>query len=102
MKRLPSNRLSHLAIGATFPTEAQKKARAELEAEQAEQAKAAELIEIHKGEEIARVLQLRRSTEHPDRWNTTHGTKTSLGLARTLRGLLGEEGEYLNPHKAKS
>ena len=43
-----------------------------------------------RGREIARVLQLKparddnRKRYNPERYETTHGTKTALGLFRTL------------------
>lgn len=37
------------------------------------------------GEAIAEALHLRRDQEHKDRWRTTWGSKTSLGLYLTLR-----------------
>jgi hypothetical protein len=40
------------------------------------------------GSDIANALGLRRDREHPDRWVTGWGSKTSLGLAITLRHLL--------------
>jgi hypothetical protein len=46
--------------------------------------------EIKSGAEIARILQLKpaRDDQHkrykPERYETTHGTKTALGLFRTL------------------
>ena len=46
-----------------------------------------------RGQEIARVLQLKPARDNgrrykPERFNTTHGTKTALGLYRTLERLL--------------
>lgn len=47
-----------------------------------------------RGQEIARVLQLKHARDQngkrykPERYNTTHGTKTALGLFRTLEHLL--------------
>jgi len=49
-----------------------------------------EKIEFERGEEIARVLMLKRDPEHKDRWQTTHGSKTSIGLARTMQGILSD------------
>lgn len=43
------------------------------------------------GAELARVLKLRRDTDHKDRWQTTHGTKTDLGLWRTIAGIVDEK-----------
>lgn len=37
-----------------------------------------------KGEAIAKALGLRRDPEHADRYKTAWGSKTALGLARTL------------------
>lgn len=36
------------------------------------------------GEAIAHALHLRRDPEHRHRWQTTWGSKTSIGLARTV------------------
>lgn len=54
--------------------------------------------EIKRGEEIARVLHLKQAlyydgTSRGKRWNparyyTTHGTKTALGLFRTVQCLV--------------
>ena len=50
--------------------------------------------EIKRGVEIARVLKLKVAKDSngkrykPDRYDTTHGTKTALGLFRTLEGLV--------------
>jgi len=47
-----------------------------------------------RGREIARVLQLKpardgnRKRYTPERYETTHGTKTALGLFRTLEHLI--------------
>jgi len=40
------------------------------------------------GLELARVFQLRRSRTHADRFDTTHGNKTAVGLARTAAAIL--------------
>lgn len=46
--------------------------------------------ETKRGVEIARILQLKPTKDDkgkrysPERYNTTHGTKTALGLFRTL------------------
>ena len=40
------------------------------------------------GDDIARALHLRRDPDHDDRWQTDWGTKTSLGLYRTLKAML--------------
>ena len=53
--------------------------------------------ETRRGIEIARVLMLKIAKNDkgkryaPDRYNTTHGTKTALGLFRTLEYLIGKE-----------
>jgi hypothetical protein len=50
--------------------------------------------EIKKGEEIVRLLQLKLVRDennkrfNPERYNTTHGTKTALGLYRTLESMI--------------
>lgn len=50
--------------------------------------------ETNRGLEIARVLCLKIARDSngkrfkPDRYNTTHGTKTALGLFRTLEHLV--------------
>ena len=50
--------------------------------------------EIDAGLAIARILQLRRDPDHPaTRWQTTWGTKTNLGLFRTVARLIDEARE---------
>lgn len=41
-----------------------------------------------KGEAIAKALHLRRDPDHADRYQTEWGSKTALGLARTLMSQL--------------
>jgi hypothetical protein len=36
------------------------------------------------GDDLAAGLNLRRDTEHRDRWNTGYGSKTNIGLARMM------------------
>lgn len=40
------------------------------------------------GEKMAKVLMLKKSKTHKDRWKTVYGNKTSLGLFRTLKGMI--------------
>ena len=57
------------------------------------------------GEEIARILQL-KEVRHPEtgkrytpaRYETTHGSKTALGLARTLAGVFLQASGQWNPN----
>lgn len=57
------------------------------------------------GEEIARVLHLKEA-RHPEtrkrytpaRYETTHGSKTALGLARTLAGVFLQVSGQQNPN----
>lgn len=51
-----------------------------------------EAEETRRGELIAEVLGLRRNPREQDRWLTTWGTKTSIGLFRTMKRLV-EEGK---------
>jgi hypothetical protein len=44
--------------------------------------------EAQRGALLAEVLKLRRDREHPDRWQTTWGTKTDLGLFRIVERIL--------------
>ncbi len=44
------------------------------------------------GAELARVLQLQRDEDHPDRWQTTGGNKTNKGIARTVSAIITAEG----------
>ena len=48
--------------------------------------------EIRRGELIAEVLCLRRSPREQDRYLTAWGTKTDLGLFRTVKRII-EEGK---------
>jgi hypothetical protein len=41
-----------------------------------------------KGAMIAQLLSLRHSREHADRYDTSQGTKTDLGLYRTVKGII--------------
>jgi hypothetical protein len=45
------------------------------------------------GAKLAEVLQLRRDKDRPDRWQTTWGSKTNKGLARTVQCIIEEGGE---------
>ena len=45
------------------------------------------------GEEWAQFFNLKKSKEHPDRYEMTGGTKTALGVYRTVRGLVKISGE---------
>ena len=42
------------------------------------------------GAVLAEVLRMQRDPEHYDRWITTIGTKTNIGLARTIRRIMTE------------
>lgn len=42
------------------------------------------------GLRIATILKLRRDHEHKDRWQTTWGTKTNLGLFRSFVRIVDE------------
>lgn len=54
------------------------------------------------GAMFATALNLKRDREHRDRWQTDWGTKTNIGLARTIAAMLETEGErFLNPKKGK-
>ena len=92
MKRLESNRLSHLSHGEVFPTEAQKQARAELEAEQdkmADKIISEEEMRL-RGEELARVFKLDTLKGYdPPRFKITHGDRSGIGIYRTCLDLLG-------------
>ena len=41
-----------------------------------------------RGAKLARVFKLKRDRGNPDRFVTTYGAKTALGLARTAEGIL--------------
>lgn len=43
------------------------------------------------GAEIAEMLNLKHSREHKDRWQTSVGTKTNQGLARTIFGVFAQK-----------
>ena len=47
------------------------------------------------GLSIAETLNCKRSKEHKDRWITNWGTKTNIGLARTILSSFETEGEKL-------
>lgn len=50
------------------------------------------------GATIAEVLHCKRDREHRDRWQTDWGTKTNIGLARTVLSHLENVGaSFLNP-----
>ena len=56
----------------------------------------------HIGAMLAEVLHCKRDREHKDRWRTYWGTKTNIGLARTIVAVLETEGErFLKPKKGK-
>lgn len=40
------------------------------------------------GRRFAKTFGMRRDKEHPDRWRTSEGTKTDLGLYRTVKRML--------------
>ena len=41
------------------------------------------------GQKFADVLELKRDSEHPrTRWKTAWGSKTNMGLARTIAGII--------------
>lgn len=42
------------------------------------------------GQALAKSLRLRRDPEHRDRWQTSWGSKTNIGLARTIIAQLAE------------
>lgn len=47
-----------------------------------------EAQEAERGALLARVLKLKRDREHKDRWQTDWGTKTDLGLFRTVERIV--------------
>ena len=49
-----------------------------------------EAEQARRGQMIAEALNLRKCFEHADRWRTDWGTKTSLGLFRTLKRMIDE------------
>ena len=49
------------------------------------------VTELAIGARLADVLQLRRDREHKDRWQTTAGNKTDLGIYRTIVAIILEE-----------
>lgn len=40
------------------------------------------------GQDLALLFRLRRDPEHKDRWKTAWGTKTDIGLSRTVLAFL--------------
>lgn len=48
------------------------------------------------GGSIAEILKLRRDSEHRDRWQTTWGTKTNIGVFRVVERILAAEKENIN------
>lgn len=42
------------------------------------------------GRKFAETFHMRRSVAHPDRWATVDGTKTDLGVYRTVKRMLRE------------
>ena len=44
--------------------------------------------QARRGEAIAKALRLKRDPDYPDRYTTEWGTKTALGLFRTLQAQL--------------
>lgn len=44
--------------------------------------------QIAYGELFAKLLKMKKNKEHKDRWDTAWGTKTSLGLYRTIKRLV--------------
>ncbi len=53
-----------------------------------------ETLEEQIGATIARVFKLRRDPEHKDRWQTTAGSKTNLGVFRTVVGIIRDHKHY--------
>lgn len=47
------------------------------------------------GRVLAETLKLKRDPEHKDRWQTTWGSKTNAGLARTVLAEFEKHGEFL-------
>ncbi len=47
------------------------------------------------GNKLARILHLKRDTEHRDRWKTEWGTKTGLGLFLTVARFMDDPRELL-------
>lgn len=44
--------------------------------------------QIAYGELFAKLLKMKKNKEHKDRWDTAWGTKTNLGLYRTIKRLV--------------
>lgn len=54
------------------------------------------------GAMLAEVLHCKRDRGHKDRWVTGWGTKTNIGLSRTILSALSTEGEaYLAQQKGR-
>ena len=53
------------------------------------------------GAKLAEMLKLRKDPEHRDRWQTTWGTKTNAGLARSVFRLLIEEDFHAETKETK-
>lgn len=51
-------------------------------------------VEEKIGAQLARVFKLRRDPEHKDRWQTAVGTKTNVGLFRTVVGIIQYPDRY--------
>lgn len=47
-----------------------------------------ETEQAKRGAMLAEVLKLRHDREYPDRWQTTWGTKTDLGLFRAIERIV--------------
>jgi len=47
-----------------------------------------EAEEMRRGNLLAHVLKLRRDVEYSDRWQTEWGTKTALGLFRSVERII--------------
>lgn len=48
------------------------------------------------GAALAKVLQLKKCKEHNNRWKTKVGTKTNLGLYRTVYGILENPEDFID------
>ena len=48
------------------------------------------------GAALAKVLQLRKSKEHKDRWETSCGDKTNIGLYRTVYNVLENPEKFVD------
>ena len=49
-----------------------------------------EEVEAARGKQLAEVLYLRKDSEHKDRYQTSIGTKTAIGLFATVRRIVIE------------